>query len=90
MAIPANPHALAVRAKRWQIPTEAEPELRAAPPAAPDVDTLRTIVRDEILALMGETTDPEVQAVVDDFWTDNDSQTADEPSGLDAFFTPGE
>ena len=93
VAIPANPHALAVRAKRWQIPTEAEPELRAAPPApptAPDVDTLRTIVRDEILALMGETTDPEVQAVVDDFWTDNDSQTADEPSGLDAFFTPGE
>ena len=92
VAIPANPHALAVRAKRWQIPTEAVPELRAAPPAppaAPDVETLRTIVRDELLALMGTTTDTEVQDVVDDFWADNDSQSADEPDGLDALLNLG-
>ena len=93
VAIPANPHALAVRAKRWQIPTEAVPELRAAPPAppaAPDVETLRGIVRDELLALMGDTTETEVQTVVDDFWADNDSQSADEPDGLDALLNLGE
>ena len=90
VAIPANPHALAVRAKRWSIPADAVPELLAAPSAAPDVETLRTIVRDELLALMGTTTDTEVQDVVDDFWADNDSQSADEPDGLDALFNLGE
>ena len=89
VAIPANPHALAVRAKRWSIPAAAVPELLAAPSAAPDVETLRTIVRDELLALMGTTTDTEVQDVVDDFWADNDSQSADEPDGLDALLNLG-
>lgn len=126
VAIPANPHALAVRAKRWALEGDSEPiveqskhvlaverdeeagtvtvtyklgeEPAEAAPPEPEADgygyddeeddkRLRSVVRDELLALFGNTEDEEIQRGLDLFV--DDSQPAEEPDGLDALFTLG-
>jgi hypothetical protein len=130
VAIPANPHALAVRAKRWALPTEeataapdiegkhvlevvedadagtvtityqmeapeapAEEEPTEAPAeeeaAAEDEDqlmALRSMVRDELLVLLGSHDDEDVQTGLDLF---TDSTTAEEPDSFEALFNLG-
>jgi len=134
VAIPANPHALAVRAKRWSLDTETpaipdiegkhvlevvedadagtvtitykldavEPvedeetpvEIDDAPEAeAYDDDedekqmALRSMVRDELLTLLGTQDDEDVQRGLDLFV--NDSTPAEEPDGFEALFNLG-
>jgi len=139
VAIPANPHALAVRAKRWgldvgptvtdsiieaqkhvlsvedngetvvvtyaKMPAEEAEEPEAhddeAPPEAEaeeerygydDEDeekaqTLRSIVRSELLALMGDQNDKPAQEAIDWF---TDSQPANESDDFAALFNEGE
>ena len=90
VSIPANPHALAVRAKHWGLSTEAEP--MPLPPAtmAPPADNaaLKAAVRDELLALFADTEDEEIQQGLDLFV--KDSTPADEPASFEALFTQGE
>jgi hypothetical protein len=125
VAIPANPHALAVRAKRWGLEAENKhvinveetedsvivtyarhemeaPEPEAEPEAAPEVEedrygyddededkaeTLRSIVRAELLALIGNQNDQPVQDAIDWF---EDSQTANRSEDFAALFNEAE
>ena len=136
VAIPANPHALAVRAKRWGLdvgpsvtdsiieaqkhvlsvedngetvvvtyakmqPEEPEAnEDEALPEGEPEAEgygdedededkaqTLRSIVRSELLALMGDQTDEPAQRAIDWF---TDSQPANESDDFAALFTQAE
>ena len=133
VAIPANPHALAVRAKRWGLDPEpaavveaqkhilsveetddtltvtyakTPPEEPHAPDeeAAPEeeaeaegygfedededkAETLRSIVRSELLALIGNQNDQPVQDAIDWF---TDSPTANESDDFAALFNEGE
>ena len=132
-SIPANPHALAVRAKRWGLEPEAVnmplPPASMAPkakhiinveetedtytityakaehdmaPEEPEAEgyggygdddedddrTLRSVVRDELLALFASSEDEQVQDGLDVFL--NDSTPASEPDSFEALFTQGE
>ena len=135
-AIGANPHALAVRAKRWGLdvgpsvtdsfieaqkhvlsvedngetvvvtyakmqPEEPEAHDEEPPPEADEerygydddeeeedkAHTLRSIVRSELLALMGDQTDEPAQRAIDWF---TDSQPANESDDFAALFTQAE
>ena len=133
VAIPANPQALAVRAKRWGLEPEAVkmplPPASMAPkakhiinveetedtytityakaehdmaPEEPEAEgyggygdddedddrTLRSVVRDELLALFASSEDEQVQDGLDVFL--NDSTPASEPDSFEALFTQGE
>ena len=133
VSIPANPHALAVRAKRWGLEPEAvkmplppasmapkakhiinveETEdtytityakaAQEAPPEEPEAEgyggygdddedhdrKLRSVVRDELLALFASSDDEQVQDGLDLFL--NDSTPASEPDSFEALFTQGE
>ena len=133
VSIPANPHALAVRAKRWGLEPEAvnmplppasmapkakhiinveETEdtytityakaAQEAPPEEPEAEgyggygdddedhdrKLRSVVRDELLALFASSEDEQVQDGLDVFL--NDSTPASEPDSFEALFTQGE
>ena len=133
VSIPANPHALAVRAKRWGLEPEAvkmplppasmapkakhiinveETEdtytityakaAQEAPPEEPEAEgyggygdddedhdrKLRSVVRDELLALFASSDDEQVQDGLDVFL--NDSTPASEPDSFEALFTQGE
>ena len=133
VAIPANPQALAVRAKRWGLEPEAvkmplppasmapkakhiinveETEdtytityakaAQEAPPEEPEAEgyggygdddedhdrKLRSVVRDELLALFASSEDEQVQDGLDVFL--NDSTPASEPDSFEALFTQGE
>ncbi len=133
VAIPANPQALAVRAKRWGLEPEAvkmplppasiaptakhilnveETEdtytityakaAQEAPPEEPpeepeaegyneeedDDRTLRSVVRDELLALFADNKEEEIQDGLELFL--NDSTPADKPDSFEALFTQGE
>ena len=90
VAIPANPHALAVRAKHWGLTPEAEPMPLPPPTMAPPVDgaALKAAVRDELLALFADTEDEEIQQGLDLFV--KDSTPAEEPDSFEALFTQGE
>ena len=131
VAIGANQHALAVRAKRWGLEPEAVkmplPPASMAPtakhiinveetedtytityakaehdmsPEEPEAEgyggddededdrTLRSVVRDELLALFADTEDEEIQEGLDLFL--NDSTTAEEHDSFEALFTQGE
>jgi len=136
VAIPANPHALAVRAKRWGLdvgpsvtdsiieaqkhvlsvedngetvvvtyakmqPEEPEAHDDEAPPEADEqrygydddeeeedkAQTLRSIVRSELLALMGDQNDEPAQRAIDWF---TDSQPANESDDFAALFNEAE
>ena len=90
VAIGANQHALAVRAKHWGLETEAVK--MPLPPAsmAPMIDQqeLKTAIRDELLALFADTEDEEIQEGLDLFV--QDSTPAEEPDSFEALFTQGE
>ena len=126
VAIGANQHALAVRAKRWGLDPEAVkmplPPASMAPNAkhilnveetedtytityaktaqeAPEAEgyneeeedddrTLRSVVRDELLALFADSKEEEIQDGLELFF--NDSTPADEPDSFEALFTQGE
>jgi uncharacterized protein len=131
VAIPANPHALAVRAKRWGLEPEAvkmplppasmapkakhilnveetedtytvtyakaehdmEPEEPEAEGYGGDEDDeddrkLRSVIRDELLALFADTQDQPIQDGLDLFLTD--STPAPESDDFGALFTQGE
>ena len=133
VSIPANPHALAVRAKRWGLEPEAVkmplPPASMAPkakhiinveetedtytityakaehdmePEEPEAEgyggygdddedddrTLRSVVRDELLALFASSDDEQVQDGLDVFL--NDSTPASESDSFEALFTQGE
>lgn len=133
VAIPANPQALAVRAKRWGLEPEAVkmplPPASMAPkakhiinveetedtytityakaehemaPEEPEAEgyggygdddedddrKLRSVVRDELLALFASSDDEQVQDGLDLFL--NDSTPASEPDSFEALFTQGE
>ena len=133
VSIPANPHALAVRAKRWGLEPEAVkmplPPASMAPkakhiinveetedtytityakaehemaPEEPEAEgygaygdddedddrKLRSVVRDELLALFADSTDEQVQDGLDVFL--NDSTPAPESDDFGALFTQGE
>ena len=133
VAIPANPQALAVRAKRWGLEPEAVkmplPPASMAPkakhiinveetedtytityakaehemaPEEPEAEgyggygdddedddrKLRSVVRDELLALFADSTDEQVQDGLDVFL--NDSTPAPESDDFGALFTQGE
>ena len=133
VAIPANPQALAVRAKRWGLQPEAVkmplPPASMAPkakhiinveetedtytityakaehdmaPEEPEAEgyggygdddedddrKLRSVVRDELLALFASSDDEQVQDGLDLFL--NDSTPASEPDSFEALFTQGE
>ena len=129
VAIPANPQALAVRAKRWGLEPEAvkmplppasmaptakhilnveETEdtytityakaAQEAPPEEPategynddedDDRKLRSVVRDELLALFADNKEEEIQDGLELFL--HDSTPADEHDSFEALFTQGE
>ena len=131
VSIPANPQALAVRAKRWGLQPEAikmplPPASMAPtakhiinveetedtytityakaehdmPPDEPEAEgyggddededdrTLRSVVRDELLALFADTNDEQIQEGLDLFV--QDSTPAEELDSFEALFTQGE
>jgi len=131
VAIGANQHALAVRAKRWGLepkavkmplpPASMAPKAKHIinveetedtytityakaehdmPPEEPEIEgyggddddeddrTLRSVVRDELLALFADNKEEEIQDGLDIFL--NDSTPADEPDSFEALFTQGE